>query len=289
MCAVAVNRGTWQRGLRGAAAACGLVAALTCLGACAQGGRQTAAPQHNHKSLYSFGRWVGPRAGARSLYFAQVTDSTFAFRGLIATPNGAALVLSSLIDAPTGESRTRVAADVGGWWLEVRETTDIKAELLYDYYDQAAAGENQRWRLESSDGTQVESDRMEGLVAALRSRGRIEVVRNAVPKEVIEARQFLYAITGRHSDYEALRPPVLVLAQLFGEQPQEDARWKLVVEHFGKHLNVNNPEAIRFLAGFHSVTAENPMGDFDAERALLMRDTVEGIRRAREATKQHPR
>jgi hypothetical protein len=198
------------------------------------------------------------------------------------------VVLSSLSNAPTGARRDRIAVGVGDWWLEVRNTADLEMERLDEFYDELWRIKRWRWCLESSDGARVESDSLEGLIEALRSRGRLDAVRNAVPKDVAEARPFLYAITGPDGDYGEFMLPVLVLAHLFGEEVKTDTSWKSVTEHFGKQLIVRNTEAIRFMAGFHSVVAEQPLGEFDAERALAMPSTIEGIRGAREYRKRHP-
>jgi hypothetical protein len=264
------------------------IIALTCLVGCAPSGGHGIAAEHKHGASYSFGHWVGPLGVAQCLSFGKYTDSTFAQRVLIVTPNGAGVVLSSLANAPTGEMRDRIATAAGDWWLEVKEVDDLKMERFDELVDEAWRIKRRRYSLECSNGVRAESDSMKGLVEALGSLGRIDAVRNAVPKEVVRARQFLYAITGPNGEYAALGPPVWVLARLFGEEMKTDTSWKLVTEHFRKGLIVRDPEAIRFMAGFHSVVAEQPLGEFDAERALVMPSTIEGIRSAREYRKRHP-
>jgi hypothetical protein len=282
------SKGTPHAGLRRVAAEWVIVTALTCLGACAPSGEPGIAARHRHGASYSLGHWVGPLGGAECLSFGQYTDSTFAERVLIVTPNGAAVVLSSLANAPTGEMRDRIAAAGGDWWLEVRETDDLKMERFDEFVDETWRIKKRLYSLECSDGARVESDSMQGLVEALGSLGRFDAVRKAVPKDVVKARRFLYAITGPNGEYAALGPTVLVLARLFGEEMKTDTSWKLVTEHFRKGLIVRDPGAIRFMAGFRSVVAEQPLGEFDAERALVMPSTIEGIRRAREYRKLHP-
>jgi hypothetical protein len=225
---------------------------------------------------------------AHFLSFLRFTDSTTTQRALIATPNGATVVLSNLFNAPTGELRFRIAADVGGRWLELRETVDLKMERFDEFVYEMWRIKRRRYTLECSNGTRVGSDSMEGLIEGLRSGGRLDAVRNAVPKEVVEARQFLYAITGSDDEYGEWMQPVWVLARLFDEEMNTASSWKLVTEHFRSGLILSDPEAVRFMAGFHSVAAEQPLGEFDAERALVMPSTIEGIRRAREYRKRHP-
>lgn len=145
-----------------------------------------------------------------------------------------------------------------------------------------------RYSLECSDGGRVGNDSMEGLIEVLRSGGSLNALRNAVPNDVVEARQFLYSITGSDDEYSEWMQPVWVLARLFGEEMKPDASWKLVTEHSRGGSIIRDPEAIRFMAGFRSVVAEQPLGEFDAERALVMPSTVEGIRKAREYRKRHP-
>jgi hypothetical protein len=231
---------------------------------------------------------MGQLGVAHCLSLVRFTDSTIAQRALIVTPSGAAVVLSSLCNAPTGELRIRIAADVGGWWLELRETVDLKMERFDEFVDEMWRVKRRRYSLESSDGARVGSDSMEGLIEGLRSGGRLDAVRNAVPKDVVEARQFLYAITGSDDEYSEWMQPVWVLARLLGEEMKTDTSWKLVIEHSRSGLIIRDPEAIRFMEGFQSVVAEQPLGEFDAERALVMPSTIEGIRSAREYRKRHP-
>jgi len=198
------------------------------------------------------------------------------------------VVLSSLINAPTGDLRFRIATDVGGWWLELRETVDLKTERFDEFVDEVWRIKRHRYSLECSDGAGVESDSIEGLVEALRSSGRLDAERNAVPNDVVEARHFLYAIAGSDDEYSEWKQPVWVMARLFGEEMKPDASWKLVTEHSRSGSILRDPEAIRFMAGFRSVAAAQPLGEFDAERALAMPSTIEGIRRAREHRKRHP-
>ena len=288
MCVVVVSKGTQRAVLPRAAAVWFIVLALTGLGACAPSGRDGTAVAHRHGAGYSFGYWMGPLGVAHFLSLVRFTDSTTSQRALIATPNGAAMVLSSLINAPTGELRSRIALDAGGWWLEVRETVDLKMERFDEFGYEMWRIKRRRYSLECSDGTRVGSDSMEGLVEGLRSGGRLDAVRNAVPKDVVEARQFLYAITGSGDEYSQWMQPVWVLARLFGEEMKPDTRWKLVTEHSRGGSIIRDPEAIRFMAGFRSVAAEQPLGEFDAEHALVMPSTIEGIRKAREYRRRHP-
>jgi hypothetical protein len=243
---------------------------------------------HRHGAGYSLGHWIGPVGVARFLFLVRFTDSTTAQRALIATPNGAAVVLSSLINAPTGEMRFRIAADVGGWWLEVKDTVDLKMERFDEFSYEMWRIKRQRYSLECSDGARVVSDSMEGLIEGLRTGRRLDGVRNAVPKDVGEARQFLYTITSSDGEYSQWRQPVWVLARLFGDEMTPATSWKLVTEHMRSGLILRDSEAIRFMTGFRSVAAEEPLGEFDAERALVMPSTIEGIRRAREYRKLHP-
>src|SRR5258708_4227787 len=288
MCVVVVSKGTQPAVLPKAAAVWFIALALTGLGACAPSGAHGVAVAHRHGAGYSFGHWMGPLGVAHFLSLMRFTDSTVAQRVLIVTPKGPAVVLSSLFNAPTGKRRFRIAADVGNWWLELGETVDLKMERFDESVDEMWRIKRRRYSLECSDGARVESDSMEGLIEGLRSGGRLNAMRNAVPNDVVEARQFLYAITGSDDEYSEWMQPVWVLARLFGEEMKTDSSWTLVTEHSRSGLIVRDPEAIRFMAAFHSVAAEQPLGDFDAERALVMPSTIEGIRRAREYRKRHP-
>jgi|ERR1700726_471449 hypothetical protein len=168
--------GTRRGLLPRAAAVCVIVLALSSLGACAPGGRDGIAVAHRHGAGYSFGHWMGLLGVAHFLSLVRFNDSTTAQRALIATPNGAAVVLSSLINAPTGERRFRIAADFGGWWLEVKETVDLKMERFDEFSYEMWRIKRQRYSLECSDGARVGSDSMEGLIEGLRSGRRLDTV-----------------------------------------------------------------------------------------------------------------
>ncbi len=254
----------------------GLVAVVACRPVDAQEGETIHAVGGVHQSI----EWSGRDGAGQGLEFLDRTRGASAHRLLLVSPSGTALVLSSSQNAATGIERFRVADDTTGWWLEVRkelavEDEDLNLDALL-FMDWTAT----KWSavLESSGATVVRIDGRSltphrgleaALLGALRAERRLDEVKRAVPRGVVDSLRFLNCLSNTDvaREREAIgggvfRPPIELLLLLFGEETKPDATWRFAVGHLWKGTTVRDPALIGFTGGFRSISPEDPLQEF---------------------------
>lgn len=222
--------------------------------------------------------WTSSRSdtNARGLSFFQSSTAGLASRVLVETPEGRHVVLTNELSVRPSWDRVLIRDDQTGWWFEVTQQYDVRAQGLQEFFSKAldwympGEGKTATFFARSQGGVNfvhevsIASDPTEmnhAFVEALRADGQGAELLKEIPDGFSEAIRFLDAAF--EGDDKRRVVEVLALLTDRDEDPwgYSTLTWNEDSKLNGNGVTVTKPDDLAFTSDFGTVDPRNPLGN----------------------------
>jgi len=233
--------------------------------------------------------------GLRAIYTGPAGQIT---KALLQMPDDSPLVVTFVVRPRVGSFTTRITDDDTGWWVEMSNSYQVRADTLEDFFAKLS-GEPQppafssRITAQNGFGASIErvpdAEEVAEVIRALRQSAQLEELAKAVPESVRSRLVALNALSsspfeggdswkvlGLEGNRLAQVVVHALVASSFVDHRQPKSEWSVRSERAQKWAEMRNPQLIDFVARFRSIgTDKAPLSEEEIRRYLGVNDIYE--------------